>query len=142
MTPERFRELVEEAIDSIPERFARQIRNVGFIIEDEPSEDLLDEMEIEPGDTLLGLYHGTPLTERQWGHGNQLPDRVVLFQGPIEDDGDGSEDDIFDAIGETLIHEIGHYFGMTEEEIDVVEEMWRTGRSDESEDGPGGDESA
>ena len=137
MTRERFRELVEEAIDSIPERFARQVRNVGFIIEDEPSDELLDEMEVEDGDTLLGLYHGTPLTERHWDHGNQLPDRITLFQFPIEDDGDGSEDDIFDAIGETLIHELGHYFGMTEEEIDVVEDATGGGEHDSDDDDAG-----
>jgi predicted Zn-dependent protease with MMP-like domain len=131
MTREEFRELVEEAIDSIPERFAREVRNVGIVIEDEPSDELLDDMAIEPDGTLLGLYQGTPLTDRTWDFGNQLPDRITLFQFPIEDDGDGSDDDIIDAIGETLIHELGHYFGMTEEEIDVVEEMWRRGESDE-----------
>ena len=138
MTKQRFRELVEEAIDSIPERFARHIRNVGYIIEDEPSDELLDEVEVEEGGTLMGLYHGTPLTERHWDHGNQLPDCILLFQGPIEEDGDGSEADVYDAIGETLIHELGHYFGMTEEEIDVVEEIWRTEQIDEDD----GDESA
>jgi predicted Zn-dependent protease with MMP-like domain len=131
MTREEFRELVEEAIDSIPERFAREVRNVGIVIEDEPSDELLDDMAIEPDGTLLGLYQGTPLTDRTWDFGNQLPDRITLFQFPIEDDGDGSDDDIIDAIGETLIHELGHYFGMTEDEIDVVEEMWRRGESDE-----------
>jgi predicted Zn-dependent protease with MMP-like domain len=141
MSPERFRELVEDAIDSIPERFARQIRNVGYIIEDEPSDDLLDEMEVEDGDTLFGLYQGTPLTERPWDHGNQLPDCILLFRHPIEDDGDGSEDDVFDCIGQTLIHEIGHYFGMTEEQIDVVEEMWRQGDAADTPE-PGGNESA
>lgn len=125
MTREHFRELVEAAIDSIPERFAQQVRNVGFIIEDEPSDELLDEMEIDDDGTLLGLYDGTPLTERGWDHGNQLPDRILLFQYPIEDDGDGSDDDVYRAIAETLIHEIGHYFGMTEAEIDVVEDIWR-----------------
>lgn len=138
MTKERFRELVEEAIDSVPERFARHIRNVSYIIEDEPSDELLDEVEVEEGDTLMGLYHGTPLTERSWDHGNQLPDRILLFQNPIEDDGDGSEDEVFEAIGKTLIHELGHYFGMTEEEIDVVEEKWRNEQFEED----GGDESA
>lgn len=142
MTDQRFRELVDEAIDSIPERFARQIRNVGFIVEDEPSEELLDEMGVEEGSTLFGLYHGTPLTERHWDHGNQLPDRVLLFKHPIEDDGDGSEDDVFEAIAETLIHELGHYFGMTEEQIDVVEEMWRNGASDDPDDDRGGDASS
>ena len=128
MTREQFTELVEEALDSIPERFARQVRNVGFTIEDEPSEELLDEMDAEPGD-LMGLYQGTPLTERGWDHGNNLPDKITLFQLAIEDDGDGSEDDVFDAIAETLIHEVGHYFGMTEEQIDVVEDLWRQGKT-------------
>ena len=138
MTREHFRELVEEAIDSIPERFALHVRNVGFIVEDEPSDELLDEMEIEEGGTLLGLYHGTPLTERHWDHGNQLPDRILLFRGPIEEEAGGSEDEVFRAIGETLIHELGHYFGMTEEEIDVVEDLWRQDQFDEAD----GDESA
>lgn len=142
MRREEFRELVEEAIDSIPERFARHVRNVGFVIEDEPSDELLAEMEIEPGGTLLGLYQGTPLTDRTWDHGNQLPDRITLFQFSIEDDGDGSDDDIFDAIGETLIHELGHYFGMTEEQIDVVEEMWRQGKPMPADDEESGDEGA
>ena len=69
------------------------MRNVGFIVEDEPSDDLLDELDVDDGETLLGLYQGTPLTERHWDHGNQLPDRITLFQMPIEDDGDGNEDD-------------------------------------------------
>jgi predicted Zn-dependent protease with MMP-like domain len=138
LTRQHFRELVEEAIDSIPERFARHVRNVGFIVEDEPSAELLAEQEIEEGGTLLGLYDGTPLTERQWGHGNQLPDRILLFQAPIEDSADGTDDDVFREIGETLIHELGHYFGMTEEEIDVVEDIWRQEQFDET----GGDEGA
>jgi predicted Zn-dependent protease with MMP-like domain len=94
-------------------------------VEDEPSPDLLEEMEIEPPDTLLGLYQGTPLTERHWGYGNTLPDRVLLFQGPLER-GSDDEDDLIVAIAETLIHEIGHYFGMSEEEIEEIEERyWR-----------------
>jgi predicted Zn-dependent protease with MMP-like domain len=138
MTRDEFRELVEEAIDSIPERFAKHVRNVGFIIEDEPSAELLDEQEIEEGGTLFGLYHGTPLTERRWDHGNELPDRILLFRTPIEEEGGGSEDATFAVIGETLIHELGHYFGMTEEEIDVVEEIWRQDQFDED----GGNESS
>lgn len=134
MTREEFRQLVEKAIDSVPDRFAQHVRNVGFVIEDEPSDELLDELEIEPGGTLLGLYQGIPLTERHWDHGNHLPDRITLFQFPIENDGDGTEHDIFDAVGETLIHELGHYFGMTEEQIDVIEELWRRGESGSADD--------
>ena len=126
MTRDEFRALVEEAIDTIPRRFAREVRNLAIVIEDEPSPELLEEMEIVPPDTLLGLYQGTPLTERQWGHGNSLPDRITLFQASIEDDADGDEDEIVIAIGETLIHELGHYFGLSEEEIMEIEERyWR-----------------
>ena len=126
MTRETFRELVEEAIDTIPLKFARQIRNVAIVIEDQASEDLMDEMDLDdPGD-LLGLYQGTPLTERGPGYGNVLPDRITLFQRSIEEDCDNDEDEIVVAIGETLIHELGHYFGMSEEQImDIEERYWR-----------------
>ena len=130
MTREHFRELVEEAIDTIPLKFARQVRNLAIVIEDEPSDDLLDEMDIDDDGTLLGLYQGTPLNERGWGYGNQLPDRITLFQRPIEDDCDDDEDEIVVAIGETLIHELGHYFGMSEDEIMAIEERYWRGEPD------------
>lgn len=134
MTREEFRELVEEAIDTIPLRFAREVRNLAIVIEDEPSEDLLDEMDMGPDDILLGLYQGTPMNERGWGYGNQLPDRITLFQNTIEDDAGGDEDDIIIAIGETLIHELGHYFGMSEEEIMEIEERYWRGDPDPEDD--------
>ena len=125
MTRERFRRLVSEAIDSIPARFRRHLANVAIVVEDEPSAELLAEMEIEPPDTLFGLYQGTPLTERAWDFGNTLPDRIVLYQGPIEDASE-TEDDIVVTVGETLIHEVGHYFGLSEDELEAIEERyWR-----------------
>ena len=125
MDRKQFEGLVAEALASIPRRFKRAMQNIAIVVEDEPSAELLEEMEIEPPDTLLGLYQGTPLTERGWGHGNALPDRVLIFQGPHERDAD-DEDDLVVAIGETLIHEIGHYFGMSEEQIEEIEERyWR-----------------
>jgi predicted Zn-dependent protease with MMP-like domain len=124
MTRERFKQLVEEAIDTIPVRFAREVKNVAIVIEDEASDELLDEMEMGPDDTILGLYQGTPLTERQWAHGNVLPDRITLYQTTIEQECDNDEDEIIVAIGETLIHELGHYFGMSEDEIMEIEERY------------------
>ena len=138
MTRELFSELVQEAIDRIPRRFARAIHNVAIVIEDEPSDELLDEMEIEEDGTILGLYQGTPLTERS-GYGNTLPDRITLFQGPIEDECGDDEDEIFVAVGETLIHELGHYFGMAEHEIAPHEERWLLGEPD-PEESAGSDE--
>jgi predicted Zn-dependent protease with MMP-like domain len=126
VTREEFRELVEEAIDTIPRKFATKVRNLAIVIEDEPSEELLDEMELDEPGELLGLYQGTPLNERGWGYGNTLPDRITLFQNSIEDECNDDEDEIVVAIGETLIHELGHYFGMTEEQIMEIEERyWR-----------------
>jgi predicted Zn-dependent protease with MMP-like domain len=120
-----FERLVAEALASIPRRFRKTMRNIAIVVEDEPSEELLAEMEIEPPDTLLGLYQGTPLTERTSAYGNVLPDRVIIFQGPHERAAD-DEEDLIVAIGETLIHEIGHYFGLSEEEIEEIEEKyWR-----------------
>jgi len=102
--------------------------NLAIVVEDEPSPDLLREMEIEPPETLFGLYQGTPLTERRWDYGNVLPDRILLFQGPHEREAE-DHDELVVSIGETLIHEIGHYFGLSEEEIEAIEERyWRRAR--------------
>ena len=125
MDRKEFERLVADALASIPRRFRDAMQNIAIVVEDEPSAELLDEMEIEPPDTLLGLYQGTPLTERRWDTGNNLPDRILIFQGPHERESD-DEEDLEIAIAETLIHEIGHYFGMTEEQIEDVEEnYWR-----------------
>lgn len=125
MTRHEFHRLVEEALDDIPPRFREAMKNIAIVVEDSPSPALLAEMELEPPDSLYGLYQGTPLTERGWGYGNTLPDRVTLFQGPIEEDSQDTEDVIV-CIAETLIHEIGHYFGLSEEEIEEIEDKyWR-----------------
>ena len=116
---------MQDALGTIPTRFRRAMKNLAIVVEDEPAPGLLAEMEIEPPDTLLGLYQGIPLTERHWDYGNALPDRILLFQGPLERESD-DEVDLVVAIGETLIHEVGHYFGLSEEEIEAIEERyWR-----------------
>ena len=109
----------------IPKRFRREMKNLALVVEEDPSPALLDEMEIEPPDSLYGLYQGVPLPERSWSHGNHLPDKITLFQRPIEEDCE-DDDEIRAVIGETLIHEVGHYFGLSEEEIEEIEERyWR-----------------
>jgi len=125
MTREKFEKLVAEAIALIPRRFRSEMQNLAVVVEDEPDDALLDELDIEPPDSLYGLYQGIPLPERSWGHGNVLPDSITLFQKVIEADAE-DEDDVRDMIGETLIHEVGHYFGLSEEEIEEIEERyWR-----------------
>jgi predicted Zn-dependent protease with MMP-like domain len=105
------------------------MQNLAIVVEDEPSPDLLREMDIEPPDTLFGLYQGIPLTERRWDYGNTLPDRILLFKGPHEREAADAED-LIGSIGETLIHEIGHYFGLSEEEIEEIEERYWRGEGD------------
>jgi predicted Zn-dependent protease with MMP-like domain len=125
MTRERFMRLVEEALREIPRRFRDEMKNVAVIVEDEPPAHILAEMEIEPPDSLFGLYQGTPLPERSWGYGNTLPDRISIYQGPIEDACEDDEE-IRDSVAETVIHEFGHYFGMDEDQIEEIEEKyWR-----------------
>jgi len=126
----QFERRVAEALASIPRQFRDAMQNIAIVVEDEPSADLLDEMEIEPPDTLFGLYQGTPLTERTSSYGNTLPDRVLIFQGPHERETE-DEDDLIVCIGETLIHEIGHYFGLSEEEIEEIEEHYWRGQDDD-----------
>ena len=136
MTREQFERLVVEAITLIPRRFRREMKNLALVVEDEPSADLLAEMEIEPPDSLYGLYQGVPLPERRWSDGNHLPDKITLYQHPIEEDSE-DEDEIRAVIGETLIHEVGHYFGLSEDEIEEIEERyWRgdTLNADEDDD--------
>ena len=125
MTREHFEKLVAKAVRGIPKRFRGEMRNVAVVVEDCPEPELLEEMGIAPPDTLYGLYQGTPLPEREWSHGNVLPDRITIYRQPITDDCD-DDDEVVRAIGETVIHEFGHYFGLSEEEIEEIESRyWR-----------------
>ena len=125
MTRERFERLVEEAQRDIPRRFRDAIKNVAVIVEDEPPDHVLHDMDMGPEDDLFGLYEGTPLPDRGASYGNTLPDRISIYQVPIEQACD-TDDDIRVCVAETVIHELGHYFGMSEEEIEEIEEnYWR-----------------
>ncbi len=128
MTRQRFERLVEEALREIPRRFRDEMRNVAVVVEDEPPPHVLAEMEVDPSDSLFGLYQGTPLSERAWAHGNTLPDRISIYQIPIEEACEDDEE-IRDCVAETVIHEFGHHFGLSEEEIEAIEEKYWRGES-------------
>lgn len=126
MQRREFEKLVEAALATIPQDFRDAIANMAIVVEDEPSIAVLTEMDMDPDDTLLGLYQGTPLPDRSSSHGNALPDVITLFQRPIEIEAEGDPEQIVFEIGETLIHELGHYFGLSEDEIEEIEERyWR-----------------
>lgn len=125
MTRTHFEKLVAKAVRGIPKRFRDEMRNVAVVVEDSPEPELLEEMGIAPPETLYGLYQGTPLPEREWAHGNVLPDRITIYQQPITEDC-ADDEEIIREIGETVIHEFGHYFGLSEEEIQEIESLyWR-----------------
>ena len=127
MDRDQFEQAVADALLRIPRRFRQAMSNIAIIVEEEPSRELLRQMGIRPPGTLLGLYQGTPLTMRTWDHGNTLPDRILIFRGPHERAA-ATHEDLTVSIAETLIHEIGHYFGMSEEQIQEIEERYWHGR--------------
>ncbi len=117
--------LVERALMSVPDWFREKLENIEIMVEQEPPGHLLREMEIGRRETLLGLYQGIPLSKRGFYYGNVLPDRIVLYMGPILRLG-GSQEEIEARVREVVIHEIGHYFGLSDAELRVLE-----GRSSE-----------
>jgi predicted Zn-dependent protease with MMP-like domain len=126
MTRERFERLVEQALRDIPKRFRDAMANVAVIVEDEPPPHVLEDMDMEADDELFGLYEGTPLPERGASYGNTLPDRISIYQIPIEESC-ADDEEVRVCVAETVIHEFGHYFGMSEEEIEEIEEnYWRS----------------
>ncbi len=110
-----FEKLVEQALRGLPRRFKKKLENIAVEVEDRPSRELLEDMGIESG-TLFGLYQGVPLTERGWNYGNVLPDRIVIYQRPIEQAA-RSNSEIEEIVRDTVMHEIGHYFGFSDEEL-------------------------
>jgi predicted Zn-dependent protease with MMP-like domain len=102
-----FDEVVGEALDGVPEELTRLMDNVALFVEDEPPADLPH---------LLGIYHGTPLTERGWGYAGVLPDRIEIFRGPLTRMcHDRAE--LIEQVRITVVHEIAHHFGIDEDRL-------------------------
>lgn len=114
----RFERLVDDAIADLPKPFLEKLQNVCVIVEDYPSEELLQRMEIPRGSTLLGLYEGTPLTERGF-EAPLFPDRIWIFQQPIEEEC-GNESCIKEEIQTTIKHEVAHFFGIDDDELEEM----------------------
>ncbi len=112
-----FRELVAEALDTLPPEWGELLDNIAVVVEDEPSAEELRELGMDPeeGDELLGLYQGTPLGERGFEYGG-LPDRVVIYRGPISRIA-RSRREVVEQVRETVLHELGHHFGLEEDDL-------------------------
>ena len=127
MTRLQFEALVARAMRGLPRKFRDKIKNIAVVVEDWADDATLAEMGIEPPDTLYGLYRGVDLTRRDGSYGNVLPDVVTIYQGPIEedatdDDGVTDEDVMAEIVRETVVHELGHYFGLDDETMHRIEE--------------------
>ncbi len=120
MTREEFEQLIGEEFEAaIPEQFRSHIKNVGFLVEDEPDEETRTLEGLGPSETLLGLYRGIPYPARgDWyGMGTTMPDTITLYQKPIEEEALHEGGDIRKVIRETIWHEVAHLFGMDEHQV-------------------------
>lgn len=113
---DEFSRIMEEELHSIPEPFKDKIENLVFMVEPYPGENDLGRVGLNDKYSLLGIYSGVPYTYRNTYYMNTTPDRIILFQKNIERYANSIEE-LRSKIREVLIHEIGHYFGMSEEEI-------------------------
>src|SRR5215475_1497226 len=121
MTREQFEALVESALRKLPRPFKEKMANIAVVVEDWADDETLQDMGIEPPDTLYGLYRGIDLTRRDSGYGNVLPDTIHIYQGPIEEDCADPEE-MEELVRDTVIHELGHYFGLDDETMEGIEQ--------------------
>ncbi len=119
ISEDRFHELVDQAFDSLPEPHRSHVKNVAIVVTDEPSDEQRRELNLRCDQTLLGLYTGVPLPQRQ-GRLDLSPDIITLFSGPLQRQSD-SEERLYSQIRHTLWHEVAHYFGLDHEAIHRLE---------------------
>ena len=120
MTRAEFENLVEAALKKLPRPFREKLANIAVVVEDWADDQTLEEMGIEPPDTLYGLYRGVDLTRRDSFYGNVLPDTIHIYQGPIEEDC-ADPDEMAELVRDVVAHEVGHYFGLDDDEMEAIE---------------------
>jgi predicted Zn-dependent protease with MMP-like domain len=121
LTQREFEEAVVAALKRLPKFIKEKMENVDVVVEDRAPQDLITEMGLHSPSELLGLYQGVPLDRRGFYYGNVLPDKITLFQVPIESICKTKEE-IKEKVREVVIHEVGHYFGLDDERLRELEE--------------------
>lgn len=116
LSPSEFESLVEEALEHLPRKFADLLENVVIVVEDEPSDDDLELLDDNADSELLGIYRGIALTHRRHDMLPALPDQIAIFRGPIMRVARTHRDAVR-QIRETVIHELGHYFGLHDDDM-------------------------
>ena len=121
MTRTEFEDLVESALKKLPRPFRQKLKNIAVVVEDWADDEMLEDVGIEPPDTLYGLYRGVDLTRRDSSYGNVLPDTIHIYQGPIEEDCADPEE-MAELVRDVVVHEVGHYFGLDDETMEDIEQ--------------------
>ena len=112
-----FQELVQRALDGLPDEYAKLIFNVAVVVEDEPSPDLLADLEMEEDEDLLGLYQGLSIDKESFFQaGGQLPAKISIYRGPILRLC-RTKQEVVQEVRDTVVHEIGHHFGLDDDEM-------------------------
>jgi len=114
--------IARRALDALPEPFSDHLRDVVLLVEDFADDETLDAMGIEEPFDLTGIYEGIPITERSVDQSGSLPDRIRLFRRPILDEWAAGEDTLEHLVGHVLVHEVGHHFGLSDEDMHRLEE--------------------
>ena len=120
MDRERFEWLVAQVVDSLPEEFSTKLENIDVVVEDQPTSSQLAETRLKRGETLLGLYQGVPLTKRSRYYGMVMPDKITIFQKPIEAKCK-NDTEIKAEIRRVVQHEIAHHFGIGDTRLRQLE---------------------
>ncbi len=116
MELERFEELVARAIEELPDEIRERLENIDIVVAHEPTRAQLHSSGLGPRHTLFGLYEGVPLTERTHGYGFVMPDKITIFQGPIEASC-RNESQIIRQVKRVVRHEIAHHFGIDDDRL-------------------------
>lgn len=114
--------IARRALDALPEPFSVHLRDVVLLIEEFADDTTLDAMGIEEPFDLTGIYEGIPITDRSVDHSGTLPDRIRLFRRPILDEWASGEDSLEHLVAHVLVHEVGHHFGLSDEDMHALEE--------------------
>jgi predicted Zn-dependent protease with MMP-like domain len=116
MEQDVFEQLVAEALDSLPEEIQAWLDNVAVVIAERPTPEHRRQARLRRGHTLFGLYVGVPKTHRGFTYGEIVPDKIIIFQRPIEQVCRTPER-VRECVRQTVLHEIGHHFGMDEDQL-------------------------
>ncbi|HEU5481648.1 MAG TPA: metallopeptidase family protein [Sphingomicrobium sp.] len=114
--------IARAALERLPEPFSNSLGDVVLLVRDFADDRTLEEMGIEDAFELSGLYEGVPLTERSVEQSGTLPERILLFRRPILDEWASGEDTLEHLVAHVLIHEVGHHFGLSDDDIHALEE--------------------